>query len=45
MKYTVSHDAMGTHIDWEHVGITAHMIDWFWSNMGKGFILWHPAQH
>jgi hypothetical protein len=21
------------------------MIDWFWSNMEKGFILWHPDQH
>lgn len=45
MKHTVSHDAMGTHIDWELEGITAHMIDWFWSNMEKGFVLWHPAQH
>ncbi|WP_323000237.1 hypothetical protein [Castellaniella sp.] len=45
MKYTVSQDAMGTHIDWEHEGVTAHMIDWFWSNMEKGFILWHPEQH
>lgn len=45
MKYTVSQDAMGTHIDWEHEGVTARMIDWFWSNMEKGFILWHPEQH
>jgi len=45
MKSTVGHDAMGTHIDWEHDGITAKMIDWFWSNMEKGFILWHPEQH
>jgi hypothetical protein len=21
------------------------MIDWFWSNMEKGFVLWHPEQH
>ncbi|MBS0397222.1 MAG: hypothetical protein JSR95_00940 [Proteobacteria bacterium] len=45
MKNTVSHDAMGTHIDWQHDGLTAKMIDWFWSNMEKGFILWHPEQH
>jgi hypothetical protein len=45
MKSTVSHDAMGTHIDWQHDGITAKMIDWFWSNMEKCFILWHPEQH
>ncbi len=36
---------MGTHIDWRHDGVTARMIDWFWSNMEKGFILWHPEQH
>lgn len=45
MEYTVSHDALGTHLDWTHVGVTAQMIDWFWSNMEKGFILWHPEQH
>ena len=45
MKYTINHDAMGTHLDWELEGVTAHMIDWFWSNMEKGFILWHPSQH
>jgi hypothetical protein len=21
------------------------MIDWFWSNMEKGFALWHPIEH
>ena len=21
------------------------MIDWFWSNMEKGFVLWHPSEH
>lgn len=36
---------MGTHLDWEHEGVTPKMIDWFWSNMEKGFILWHPSQH
>jgi hypothetical protein len=45
MKYTISHDAMGTHLDWELEGVTAHMIDWFWSNMEKAFVLWHPSQH
>lgn len=20
------------------------MIDWFWSNMEKGFLLWHPEE-
>ena len=45
MKAKVSHDAMGTHIDWRHDNVTARMIDWFWSNMEKGFILWHPEQH
>jgi hypothetical protein len=45
MKHTVSHDGRATLIDWEHDGVTARMIDWFWSNMEKGFILWHPEQH
>jgi hypothetical protein len=45
MKFTVSHDNLGTHIDWELEGVTAIMIDWFWSNMEKGFVLWHPEQH
>lgn len=45
MDYTVSHDALGTHIDWSLEGVTARQIDWFWSNMEKGFLLWHPEQH
>lgn len=45
MDYPVSHDALGTHFDWSHEGVTARMIDWFWMNMEKGFILWHPEQH
>src|SRR4030042_2521832 len=34
-----------THIDWELEGVTPKMIDWFWSNMEKGFALWHPIEH
>jgi hypothetical protein len=34
-----------THIDWELDGVTPRMIDWFWSNMEKGFALWHPIEH
>jgi hypothetical protein len=45
MEYRVSHDALGTHVAWAHDGVTARMIDWFWSNMEKGFMLWHPEQH
>jgi hypothetical protein len=45
MDYVVSHDALGTHIDWSLESVTARMIDWFWSNMEKGFVLWHPEQH
>lgn len=41
----VTQDAVGTHIDWQHDGITPKMIDWFWSNMEKSFLLWHPSQH
>lgn len=36
---------MGTHLDWELEEVNARMVDWFWSNMEKGFILWHPSQH
>ncbi len=43
MKMT--QDNMGTHLEWEHEGVTPKMIDWFWSNMEKGYILWHPEQH
>ena len=42
---TVTQDELGTHLDWEHDGITPRMIDWFWSNMEKGFLLWHPSEH
>ncbi len=45
MQTTLIQDAMGTHLAWRHDGVTARMIDWFWSNMEKGFILWHPEQH
>jgi hypothetical protein len=38
-------DALGTHLDWSHDGVTPRMIDWFWSNMEKGFLLWHPEEH
>ena len=26
-------------------GVTPEMIDWFWANMEKGFVLWHPTEH
>ncbi|MFT3906379.1 MAG: hypothetical protein QM718_08750 [Steroidobacteraceae bacterium] len=45
MKHRISHDTRATHIDWEHPGVSACMIDWFWSNLEKGFILWHPEEH
>lgn len=45
MKMNVIQDEMGTHLDWEHEGVTPKMIDWVWSNMEKEYILWHPSQH
>lgn len=45
MEVNIAQDAMGTHIDWQHEGVTPKMIDWFWSNMEKGFLLWHPEEH
>jgi hypothetical protein len=34
-----------THIDWELDGVTPKMLDWWWTNMEKGFALWHPIDH
>lgn len=45
MEHTVTHNSLGTHIEWSLDGVTARMIDWFWSNMEKGFLLWHPEEH
>lgn len=45
MKMNVTQDDSGTHIDWEHENLTAKMVDWFWSNMEKCNLLWHPSQH
>lgn len=45
MDVQVEHDGLGTHFDWTLEGVTPKMIDWFWMNMEKGFILWHPEQH
>lgn len=41
----VTYDGKATHLDWHHDGVTPKMIDWFWSNMEKCFLLWHPEQH
>jgi hypothetical protein len=45
MEHTIHQDELGTHIEWAHDGVTACMIDWFWSNMEKCFLLWHPSEH
>ena len=45
MEVRVTQDQAGTHIDWDHDGVTPRMIDWFWSNMEKANLLWHPEQH
>ena len=45
MTPRITQDDLGTHLDWEHDGITPRMIDWFWSNMEKAFLLWHPQEH
>ena len=26
-------------------GVTVEMIDWWWDNMEKGYVLWHPTEH
>ncbi len=34
-----------TSVYWEMEGVTPVMIDWFFSNMARGYNLWHPNQH
>ena len=43
MKRIESDEAMV--LEWELDHVTARMIDWFWSNMEKCNLLWHPEQH
>jgi hypothetical protein len=45
MEHTIGHNTLGAYIDWKLEAVTAREIDWFWSNLEKGFILWHPEQH
>ena len=45
MEYKAVNDGVGTHFDWQLKGVASEMIDWFWSNMEKGFLLWHPEEH
>lgn len=45
MDYSVKYDGQATILDWLIESLTPKMIDWFWSNMEKGFLLWHPSQH
>ena len=43
MKRIETDDAMV--LDWELDNVTSRMIDWFWSNLEKCMLLWHPEQH
>jgi hypothetical protein len=43
MKRIETDDAMI--LEWALDNVTPRMIDWFWSNMEKCNLLWHPAQH
>ena len=45
MEHQITQDENATHIDWTHDGVTPRMLDWFWSNMEKAFLLWHPSEH
>jgi hypothetical protein len=43
---TIRQDEKGwTHIDWELEAVTPEMLNWWWTNMEKGFALWHPIDH
>ena len=43
MNRIETEDAM--RLEWKLEGVTPRMIDWFWSNMEKCMLLWHPSQH
>ncbi len=45
MESKITYDGKATHLEWQHENVTPKMIDWFWSNMEKSFLLWHPEQH
>ncbi len=45
MEYSITQDENGTHLSWQHPNVHAKEIDWFWSNMEKCFLLWHPEEH
>jgi hypothetical protein len=45
MKTRITQENGFTHLEWEHELVTAKMLDWFWSNMEKGILLWHPEEH
>ncbi len=32
-------------VSWKLKGITAEMLDWWFCNLDKGFLLWHPKDH
>lgn len=34
-----------SHADHILPGVTAEMMDWFWANMEKGYLLWAPGSH
>ena len=43
---TIRQDEKGwTHIDWELEAVTPEMLNWWWTNMEKGFALWHIGCH
>jgi len=45
IEANILYDKTGTHFDWTLDKVSPVMIDWFWSNMEKGFLLWHPEEH
>ncbi|MCW1966763.1 MAG: hypothetical protein KIH69_001430 [Anaerolineae bacterium] len=45
MNFNITQTDHATHIDWALEAVTATMLDWFWSNMEKCFLLWHPEEH
>lgn len=42
---TTEYDGVGINFRWSLEGVRPKLIDWFWSNMEKGFLLWHTEEH
>lgn len=45
MAVRQEHQGQWTHVEWTIDGVTPRMLDWYWTNLDKGFALAHPTEH